>query len=341
METHERMDTLVADLSDLYENRKSGMPEIFSRQQLEEYYALSEDTNLLRKHISFTSWLNKMQERGEIRRLEPLKQKTAFGYLIKNLREKRGLSEEQLSVMCLISKEQLSWIENGILNPNQSTLQLLSNALGVYCEELQNGLVREKPDYQESLKELQAAKKQLLKAKESIRNIQGFVNKHDVSRYVIREEEKSRILDTQTNEYLLLNGVPMEWENREDAERFLQELEERERKTEEMLRAAQEEIRMEEENAKPKPRDLYQADSKEHYQAEIKKQIQDLQKEEKRVRNIENDTYVVVNTVTGKAVEQNGKLLEFSDRETAQAYADELNKKLIVPVEEKEVMPRL
>lgn len=59
------------------------------------------------------------------------------------------------------------------------------------------------------------------------------------------------------------------------------------------------------------------------------------------MRNIENDTYVVVNTVTGKAVEQNGKLLEFSDRETAQAYADELNKKLIVPVEEKEVMPRL
>ena len=333
METQERMD--------LYENRKSGMPEIFSRQQLEEYYALSEDTNLLRKHISFTSWLNKMQEKGEIRKLEPLKQKTDVGYLIKNLREKRGLSEEQLSVMCVISKEQLSLIENGILNPDQSTLQLLSNALGVYCEELQNGLVREKPDYQENLSELQAAKEQLLKARESIRNIQGFVEQHEVSRYVIRgNKEKSRIIDTQTNEYLILNGIPMEWENREDARRFLQELEERERKTEEMLRATQEEIKKKEEE-NTKSRDLYQVDSKEHYLTEIQKQIQDLQKEEQRIRGAENVTYVVVNTETGRAVEQNGELLEFADQETAQAYADELNKKPIVLVEEKEVMPRL
>lgn len=333
METQERMD--------LYENRKSGIPEIFSRQQLEEYYALSEDTNLLRKHIPFTSWLNKMQEKGEIRKMEPLKQKTTFGYLIKNLREKRGLSEEQLSVMCLISKEQLTWIENGILNPDQSTLQLLSNTLGVYCEELQNGFVREKPDYQESLSELQAAKEQLLKARESIRNIQGFADQHEVSRYVIRgNEEKSRILDTQTNEYLILNGIPMEWENREDAKRFFQELEERERKTEEMLRATQEEIKKKEEE-NTKPRDLYQVDSKEHYLSEIQKQIQDLHKEEKRIQGAENATYVVVNTETGRAVEQNGELLEFADQETAQAYADELNKKPLMPVEEKEVMPRL
>ena len=82
-------------------------------------------------------------------------------------------------------------------------------------------------------------------------------------------------------------------------------------------------------------------DSKEHYLSDIQKQIQDLQKEEKRIQGAENATYVVVNTETGRAVEQNGELLEFADLETAQAYADELNKKPIVPVEEKEVMPRL
>lgn len=337
MEPYERVDAIV--LEPLYESRQNGLTEIFSRQQLEEYYALSADTNLIREHIPFATWLERMQEKGEIRKLQPLEQNTSFGYLVKNLREKRGLSLEQLSNMCLISKEQLSWIETGILNPDGSTMQLLSNALGVYCEDLQNGLVREKPDYQESLAELQAAKEQLLKVKESIRKIQGFVNEHDVSRYVIREEEKSRILDTQTNEYLLLNGVPMEWENRKDAERFLQELEGKERKTEEMPGAIQEERRMEEEQIKPQ--ELYRVDTKEHYLEEIKKQIQNLQKEEKRVQGAENDTYVVVNTATGKAVEQNGELLEFSDRATAQAYADELNKKSLVPVEEKEVVPRL
>ncbi len=330
METYERVDATV--LQSLYESRQNGVPEIFSKAQLEEYYSLSADTNLMREHIPFTNWLEKMQEKGEIWKLEPLEQNTSFGYLIKNLREKRGWSPEQLSNMCLISKEQLSWIETGILNPDGSTMQLLSNALGVYCEELQNGIIREKPNYQESLDELQAAKEQLLKAKESIRKIQGFVDEHGVSRYVIREEkERNRILDTQTNEYLLLNGVPMEWENRKDAERFLRELEGTESTQKPLV----------ETNVEQEQQVAYRVDTKEQYLKEIRKQIRDLQKEEKRAKSMENDTYVVVNTATGKAVEQNGELLEFSDRATAQAYADELNKKKIIPMEKKEVTPSL
>lgn len=333
MEPYEKADALAT----LYESRQNGLTEIFSEEQLEEYYTLSDNTNLVRKHIPFETWLEKMQEKGEIRKLEPLERHTPFGYLVKDLREKRGLSQEQLASMCLVSKEQLSWIEIGILNPGGSTMQLLSNALGVYCESLKSGLVREKPDYQESLAELQAAKEELLKAKESIRNIQIFVENHGISRYVIRGEEKSWILDTQINEYLLLNGVPMEWENRKDAERFLQELEGKERKTEDVLKTVQEEIKAEQNTEQ---RNLYRVDTKEHYLKELQKRIRELQKEEKRAKDIEDTTYVVVNTKTGRAVEKNGELLEFSDQEVAQAYADELNKKKIMPMKEKEVVPK-
>ena len=149
MEPYEKVNATV--LEPLYESRQNGLAEIFSKEQLKEYYALSADTNLIREHVPFTSWLERMQEKGEIQKLQPLEQNTPFGYLMKNLREKRGLSPEQLSNMCLISKEQLSWIETGILNPDGSTMQLLSNALGVYCEDLQNGLVREKPVYWSSI----------------------------------------------------------------------------------------------------------------------------------------------------------------------------------------------
>lgn len=112
-----------------------------------------------------------------------------------------------------------------------------------------------------------------MKAKESIRKIQGFVNEHDVSRYVIREEEKSRILDTQTNEYLLLNGVPMEWENRKDAERFLREME-----GAESMKKTETETNVEQEQQV-----AYRVDTKEQYLKEIRNQIRDLQKEEKEV----------------------------------------------------------
>ena len=62
-----------------------------------------------------------------------------MGECIQRLREEKGYSIEELAGLTLSSLEELRKIENGTQQPDKMTLTLLSNALNVYPDSLQNG----------------------------------------------------------------------------------------------------------------------------------------------------------------------------------------------------------
>ena len=94
----------------------------------------------------FEHWLNTQCQTGQLKKLVPLEEPTKFGSLIAERRKEIGMSVEQLSRLCLISPEQLKWIEAGVFNPDQNTLQWLANAIGVHRSNLLNGQIKLKPD---------------------------------------------------------------------------------------------------------------------------------------------------------------------------------------------------
>lgn len=137
-------------LEELYSYHQKGMEEILSRQQLEELFRHPEQ-----KTGEFEHWLNTQCQTGQLKKLVPLEEPTKFGSLIAERRKEIGMSVEQLSRLCLISPEQLKWIEAGVFNPDQNTLQWLANAIGVHRSNLLNGQIKLKPDYQECLKAIE------------------------------------------------------------------------------------------------------------------------------------------------------------------------------------------
>ena len=60
----------------------------------------------------------------------------AFGIHLRNLREKKGLSQEELAHRAEISYNSLNTIENGKLNPSLATLHAIADGLGVKVKEL-------------------------------------------------------------------------------------------------------------------------------------------------------------------------------------------------------------
>jgi len=60
-----------------------------------------------------------------------LKRQLIFGQHIKQLREKKGLSQDDVAVRCRITKSSLSVIENGNRNFSFTTLLALAKALEV------------------------------------------------------------------------------------------------------------------------------------------------------------------------------------------------------------------
>lgn len=62
--------------------------------------------------------------------------KLIFGKKIKDLREKKHLSQEELSVQLEITQRQVSMIERGLSFPKLSTLNKLSNVFGCQIQDL-------------------------------------------------------------------------------------------------------------------------------------------------------------------------------------------------------------
>jgi transcriptional regulator with XRE-family HTH domain len=60
----------------------------------------------------------------------------AFGAVVRQLREERGLSQEQLSFACGRHRTYVSLIERGRNSPSLRTLWLLADALGVPPSEM-------------------------------------------------------------------------------------------------------------------------------------------------------------------------------------------------------------
>ena len=66
------------------------------------------------------------------------KLKVQFGQKLRDLRKKRGITQEQLAEAALISVDFLSLIERGINAPSFETLEKLACALDVPVKELFN-----------------------------------------------------------------------------------------------------------------------------------------------------------------------------------------------------------
>ncbi len=59
-----------------------------------------------------------------------------LGYTIRTLRQKKGLSQEALSGLAVVSRSQLAAIESGCSNPHIDTLWRVSEVLGIKLSEL-------------------------------------------------------------------------------------------------------------------------------------------------------------------------------------------------------------
>lgn len=284
-------------LEELYSYHQKGMEEILSRQQLEELFQHSEQ-----KAGEFEHWLDTQCQAGQLKKLVPLEEPTKFGSLIAERRKELGMSEEQLSRVCLISPEQLKWIEAGVLNPDQNTLQWLANAIGVHRSNLLNGQIKLKPDYQECLKAIEGMQDELLLAKEHLNRLNRFVADHGMTEYQVQKhEDRYRVKRTVSKE-VQLNGITREWKDEKSARQFADKLNQRKAITEDKTDSARYVVQSEE----------------------------DFLKAEKETENKSEEIYLIVDTKTGKAVsDPRDVILEFRSKETAQSYADRLNQKEI------------
>lgn len=284
-------------LEELYSYHQKGMEEILSRQQLAEFFQHPEQ-----KSGEFEHWLDTQCQAGQLKKLVPLEEPTKFGSLIAERRKEIGMSVEQLSRLCLISPEQLKWIEAGVFNPDQNTLQWLANAIGVHRSNLLNGQIKLKPDYQECLKAIEGMQDELLLAKEHLNRLNRFVADHGVTEYQVQKhEDKYRVKSTVSKE-VQINGIIREWKDEKSARQFADKLNQRKAITEDKTDSAQYAVQSEEEFLKA----------------------------EKETENKSEEIYLIVDTKTGKAVSDQGDvILEFRSKETAQSYADRLNQKEI------------
>lgn len=284
-------------LEELYSYHQKGMEEILSRQQLAELFQHPEQ-----KAGEFEHWLDTQCQAGQLKKLIPLEKPTKFGNLIAERRKELGMSVEQLSRVCLISPEQLKWIEAGVFNPDQNTLQWLANAIGVHRSNLLNGQIKLKPDYQECLKAIEGMQDELLLAKEHLNRLNRFVADHGMTEYQVQKhEDRYRVKRTVSKE-VQLNGITREWKDEKSARQFADKLNHRKAITEDKTDSARYVVQSEE----------------------------DFVKAEKETENKSEELYLIVDTKTGKAVSDQGDgILEFRSKDTAQSYADRLNQKEI------------
>lgn len=68
--------------------------------------------------------------------MQPGELQVAFGHVIRELRERAGLSQEELSFRCGRHRTYVSLIERGRNSPTVSTLWMLADALGVRPAEI-------------------------------------------------------------------------------------------------------------------------------------------------------------------------------------------------------------
>lgn len=284
-------------LEELYSYHQKGMEEILSRQQLEELFRHPEQ-----KTGEFEHWLNTQCQTGQLKKLVTLEEPTKFGSLIAERRKEIGMSVEQLSRLCLISPEQLKWIEAGVFNPDQNTLQWLANAIGVHRSNLLNGQIKLKPDYQECLKAIEGMQDELLLAKEHLNRLNQFVADHGVTEYQVQKHEDQYRVKRTVSKEVQLNGVIREWKDEKSARQFADQLNQRKAIMEDKTDSARYVVRSEE----------------------------GFLKAEKEEENQPEEIYLIVDTKTGEAVlDQRDVILEFRNKETAQSYADRLNQKEI------------
>lgn len=284
-------------LEELYSYHQKGMEEILSRQQLAELFQHPEQ-----KAGEFEHWLDTQCQAGQLKKLIPLEEPTKFGSLISERRKELGMSVEQLSRLCLISPEQLKWIEAGVLNPDQNTLQWIANAIGVYRSNLLNGQIKLKPDYQECLKAIEGMQDELLLAKENLNRLNRFVADHGVTEYQVQKHKDKYRIKRIVSKEVQINGIIREWKDEKSARQFADKLNQRKAITEDKTDSARYVVQSEE----------------------------DFVKAEKETENKSEEIYLIVDTKTGKAVSDQGDgILEFRSKETAQSYADRLNQKEI------------
>lgn len=66
---------------------------------------------------------------------ESPKEEAGFGERLKELRNKKGMTQNELAAKCEISQTQIARLEMGLQEPRWVTVKLICKALGVSCEE--------------------------------------------------------------------------------------------------------------------------------------------------------------------------------------------------------------
>lgn len=177
-------------LEPLYSTSRTGIVEIYSEEQLKDIFFTSPDTAQIKEKFTFREWIQKCCKDGVYSEIKPLESQTIFGKLIEKVRQEKNISSSKLSAACLISKEQLKWIEAGRLYPDANTLQWISNVLGIYKEDLISGKITLKPNYEECRMKLRESQDLLLQTKEHLNVIDHFAEQAHLYRYEVREKEE-------------------------------------------------------------------------------------------------------------------------------------------------------
>lgn len=156
-------------------------------------------------------------------------EQTKYGNIIKDLREEKNMTQEELAYLSMISMEQLQKIEQGEA-ADSMTLQMMANVLGVYSKPLEKGEIvkQQRTELQTILKQIEADLREIGKNDTYIKE---FLESYgiDTNRFQIRPtseitEETYVIFDTLKQEYVMEDGKVKEWTDIYDARAYADNL---------------------------------------------------------------------------------------------------------------------
>lgn len=173
---------------------------------------------------------------------------TAYGILIRNLREERNMTQEELAYLSMTDVQQIRDMERGEA-ADAETLLLVSNTLGVYPSALREGRIagQERTELRDMLERISQDLKEIGK---NDAYIKAFLEKYEIQteRYRPKKKEETEtyvVFDTLHQEYVTENGKLLEFIDIHDALAYADRLNSEELR-QEALREDQEEQSQEE-----------------------------------------------------------------------------------------------
>lgn len=145
------------------------------------------------------------------------------GEALRKVRTEQGYTRDQMAQIGLVSEKELQLIEEGQIYPDRMTLQIISNVCTVYSESLENGQIVPKKSNRELGRAIQEIRDKLDEIRSDTRVLRAFAEKYGIPipDKMAGQKEYYVVEDQKTGEMLAdVNGEEIRMENREDAERL-------------------------------------------------------------------------------------------------------------------------